>query len=137
MSDTASRPLPTEGPSAGGGDEFDDLFNYEVDGGINDPFSENYEVPEAKERAKEAASKAKSGAGLGIDEEIEVTRKPRAPRVKLDEDRWGILKICIGVVLIADEDYFLRTESLNCGIRRSIILSLRAKAMRQILPITP
>jgi len=78
-----SRPLPTEGPTAGGGD---DLFDYDVDD-INDPFSENYVVPGSKERAKEAASKSKSGAGLGIDEEIEITKKPRAPRVKLDEDR--------------------------------------------------
>ncbi|KAG4436382.1 hypothetical protein IFR05_008138 [Cadophora sp. M221] len=86
MSDTNTRPLPTEGPFAGG-DEFDDLFNYDAD--INDPFSENYVVPGAKERQKEkdAAAKAKGGAGLGIDEEVEVTRKPRAPRVKLDENR--------------------------------------------------
>jgi replication fork protection complex subunit Csm3/Swi3 len=87
-SPATSRPLPTEGPSAGGGD--DDLFNYDVDD-INDPFSENYMVPGSKERAKEAASKSKSGAGLGIDEEIEITKKPRAPRVKLDEDRYRFL----------------------------------------------
>ncbi|TVY46376.1 Chromosome segregation in meiosis protein [Lachnellula occidentalis] len=83
-----SRPLPTEGPSAGG-DEFDDLFDY--DGDINDPFSENYVVPQSKDTtnntSKELGSKGKSAAGLGIDEEIEVTRKPRAPRVKLDEHR--------------------------------------------------
>ena len=79
-----TRPLPTEGPSAGG-DEFDDLFDYNVD--ENDPFSENYKPPAAKEKTQESKSKTKSGAGLGIDEEIEVTRKPRAPRVKLDENR--------------------------------------------------
>lgn len=86
MASTAARPLPTAGPSAGG-DEFDDLFNYDAD--VNDPFSENYLVPGSKERqrAKEAEEKAKGGAGLGIDEEVEVTRKPRAPRVKLDENR--------------------------------------------------
>lgn len=86
MSDTNTRPLPTEGPSAGG-DEFDDLFNYDAD--VNDPFSENYVAPSAKERQREidAAAKAKGGAGLGIDEEVEVTRKARAPRVKLDENR--------------------------------------------------
>lgn len=78
--------LPTGGPTAGG-DEFDDLFDYDVDG-ENDPFSENYKVPGAKETARETASAGKSGANLGIDEEIEVTRKPRAPRVKLDEHRY-------------------------------------------------
>jgi replication fork protection complex subunit Csm3/Swi3 len=85
-SSPTSRPLPTEGPSAGG-DEFDDLFDYEV-GGEDDPFSENYKVPETAPAAKETNSKGKSGAGLGIDEEVEVTRKPRAPRVKLDEHRY-------------------------------------------------
>ena len=81
-----SRPLPTEGPSAGG-DEFDDLFDYEV-GGDDDPFSENYKVPDKAPAAKETITKGKSGTGLGIDEEVEVARKPRAPRVKLDEHRY-------------------------------------------------
>jgi len=86
MSDTNSRPLPTEGPSAGG-DEFDDLFNYDAD--INDPFSDNYVSAKDKQIQKvEAKDKSRSGNGLGIDEEVEVTRKPRAPRVKLDENRY-------------------------------------------------
>lgn len=79
--------LPTEGPSAGGGDEFDDLFDYEV-GGADDPFSENYKVPNKQPAAGEPASKGKSGAGLGIDEEVEVARKPGVPRVKLDVDKF-------------------------------------------------
>jgi replication fork protection complex subunit Csm3/Swi3 len=82
-----SRPLPTEGPSAGG-DEFDDLFNYDA-GDVNDPFSDSYKPAQQKQREKDEANKAKSGAGLGIDEEVEVTRKPRAPRVKLDENRYA------------------------------------------------
>jgi hypothetical protein len=82
----ASRPLPTEGPTAGG-DEFDDLFDYDV-GGVNDPFSEQYNPPASKEKPEGNASKGNSGANLGIDEEVEVTRKPRAPRVKLDEHRY-------------------------------------------------
>lgn len=86
---SSPRPLPTEGPSAGGGDEFDDLFDYEV-GGEDDPFSENYKAA-TNPAAKETESKGKSGAGLGIDEEVEVTRKPRAPRVKLDEHRLVVM----------------------------------------------
>jgi replication fork protection complex subunit Csm3/Swi3 len=86
-SPATSRPLPTEGPTAGG-DELDDLFNYDVDD-INDPFSENYIVPGSKETTKEAAAKAKANADLGIDQKLEITRQPRAPRVKLDEDRYG------------------------------------------------
>ena len=83
-------PLPTGGPTAGGGvDEFDDLLDYDI-GGENDPFSANYKVPGAKETTKttkESTGGGNNSANLGIDEEIEVTRKPRAPRVKLDENR--------------------------------------------------
>lgn len=85
-SEIAYRPLSSGGPAVGG-DELDDLFNYEVDD-ENDPFSDNYKPPlTEKDSSKETASKGNSGSGLGIDKEVEVTRKPRAPRVKLDEHR--------------------------------------------------
>ena len=67
-------------------DELDDLFDYDIDN-ENDPFSENYKVPGNTEAPKAKPDSRKGGANLGIDEEIEVTRKPRAPRVKLDEHR--------------------------------------------------
>ncbi|KAI9648953.1 chromosome segregation in meiosis- protein [Ciborinia camelliae] len=90
MDSPPSRSLPTETPNVGGNefDDLDDLFDYDA-GGINDPFSENYVVPGSKnkETAKDSASNAKTGAGLGIDEEIEVAKKPRVPRVKLDEHK--------------------------------------------------
>jgi replication fork protection complex subunit Csm3/Swi3 len=79
-------PLPT-GRTSAGGDEFDDLFDYDV-GGEDDPFSDNYKVPSKKPAVSETASKGKNVAGLGIDEEVEITRKPRPPQVKLDEDRY-------------------------------------------------
>jgi replication fork protection complex subunit Csm3/Swi3 len=117
-SPATSRPLPTEGPTAGG-DELDDLFNYDVDD-VNDPFSENYVVPGSKERAKEAVSKSKADAGLGIDKEIEVARKPRAPRVKLDEDRYGSLVRGLWVLLTRIVDFFQQTASRNYGAKQSI-----------------
>ena len=87
---STSRPLATEGPSAGGGGEFDDLddlFNYDVND-ENDPFSDNYKVPGKIYTPKEPGNKgSRIGAGLGIDEEVEVTKKLRVPRVKLDENR--------------------------------------------------
>lgn len=83
----SSRPLPTDGPTAGG-DEINDLFDYMGEDDPDDPFGNNYVNPEPQKRKDEKAAKEKgSAAGLGIDEEIEVTRKPRAPRVKLDENR--------------------------------------------------
>ncbi|PBP26654.1 DSHCT domain-containing protein [Diplocarpon rosae] len=85
---TISRPLPSEGPSAGVGDEFDDLFNYDANmDDPDDPFSENYVGTKDKQRLKETEAKSKGADGLGIDDAVEVTRKPRAPRVKLDENR--------------------------------------------------
>jgi replication fork protection complex subunit Csm3/Swi3 len=86
MSNTAT-PLPTVTPSIGaGGDDFGDLFDYDIDD-ENDPFSDNYKPPGAKQKAIEAEP-AKKDAELGIDREVEITRKPRAPRVKLDENRY-------------------------------------------------
>ena len=81
-----SRALPTEGPTAGG-DELDDLFDYDL-GDQNDPFSDNYKPPVSKEKVKESASTGSNGASLGIDEEVEITKNARAPRVKLDENRY-------------------------------------------------
>lgn len=103
-------PLPTEGPSAGGGDEFGDLFDYDVDD--NDPFGANYETPAVKQR------QADKDAALGIDEQVEVTRKPRAPRVKLDEDRYSY---CIDVA-------FLCTYSSGRLCSKNGIPKLRSKA---------
>ena len=96
---SSTRALPTEGPSAGGGDdlEFGDLFDYEV-AGEDDPFSDNYKTT-SNPAVKEAAIAGESGAGLGIDEEVEITRKPRAPRVKLDEHKFVVCPI-IRVVLM-------------------------------------
>lgn len=79
----ATNHLPADGPSAGG-DEFDDLFDYDV-GGFDDPFADR---PAPKPtNTGDPAGVARAGAGLGIDEEVEVTKKPRVPRVKLDENR--------------------------------------------------
>ncbi|KAM3084468.1 chromosome segregation in meiosis-related protein [Clarireedia jacksonii] len=86
MDSPPSRPLPAETPTAGG-NELDDLFDYDFDD-PNDPFSENYVAPGSKGKSvKESTEKSKDGAGLGIDEEIEITKKPRVPRVKLDEHK--------------------------------------------------
>ena len=85
-----SRPLATEGQSAGGTefDDLDDLFDYDARD-ENDPFSDNYKPPSKNNTVKQSTKKAgNSGAGLGIDEEVEVTKKARAPRVKLDEHKY-------------------------------------------------
>lgn len=69
------------GPAAGGG-KLDDLFDYNVD---MDEVFRDISPPRALTSRKTA--RGQDDSGLGIDEEVEVVRKPRAPRVKLDEDR--------------------------------------------------
>jgi hypothetical protein len=89
------RPLelrqPAPGPAAGGDDLDDLLNNYDFD----DPFADDLPVykPPSPVRASNANSngngniRKRGAAALGIDEEIEVEKKYRAPRAKLDEER--------------------------------------------------
>lgn len=61
-------------------DDLDDsLFDYDVDDAFRD-VDTNMDVPAVRAKSKE------DGAGLGIDEEIKMTKK-RAPIPKLDENR--------------------------------------------------
>ena len=89
MASASTKALPTNGPSAGGDEFDDDIFDYDV-GGENDPFSDNYKSQTAVNTTNDSL---KDSGGLGIDEEVEVVRKPRAPRVKLDEHRYGFSKL--------------------------------------------
>ncbi|CCF46554.1 chromosome segregation in meiosis protein 3 [Colletotrichum higginsianum] len=61
--------------------EYDDLDNYNVDD-IDDPFRSP--PPEAK---NSSTNKRKKAEALGLDEEVEVVKRARVPRVKLDEAR--------------------------------------------------
>jgi replication fork protection complex subunit Csm3/Swi3 len=79
---TGTQPVP--GPAAGG-DEFDDLFDYDV-GGLDDVFRDL--EPRKPTSPKDTSRKGRSDLGLGIDKEVEVVKKPRVPRVKLDENRY-------------------------------------------------
>ncbi|RKF58494.1 Chromosome segregation in meiosis protein 3 [Erysiphe neolycopersici] len=65
-------------------EELEELFNY--DAGVNDPFSDNYQAAPLPERIdKPVQASIHLSNDLGIDDEIELTRKHRVPRVKLDE----------------------------------------------------
>lgn len=67
-------------------DELDDsLFDYDVRDVFRD-VDTNMDVPAVQKPATRADGK-ENGAGLGIDEEIKVTKK-RAPIPKLDENRF-------------------------------------------------
>ncbi|KAI0196353.1 replication fork protection component Swi3-domain-containing protein [Astrocystis sublimbata] len=63
------------------------LDNYDVE---DDPFASSGDEAAPKNGHTDSQSKKRkdaSGLGLGIDEAVSVTKKPRVPRVKLDENR--------------------------------------------------
>ncbi|KAM0671048.1 hypothetical protein ACQRIU_001443 [Beauveria bassiana] len=62
-----------------GKDKHDELDNYNIGDLSDDPFATP--SPTSKNKRKS------NDAGLGIDEEVDVQKRPRAPTVKLDEDR--------------------------------------------------
>lgn len=77
----ATKAQPSAGPAVGG-DDFDDLFDYDV--GLDEVFRD---LEPRKPASPKDTSKKGRGDGLGIDKEVEVVKKARAPRVKLDENR--------------------------------------------------
>ncbi|KAM3428536.1 hypothetical protein MY4824_008752 [Beauveria thailandica] len=62
-----------------GKDNHDDLDNYNVGDLSDDPFVTPSPTSKSKRKSNDA--------GLGIDEEVDVQKRARAPTVKLDEDR--------------------------------------------------
>ena len=100
------------------GDDLDDLFDYDVN--MNDVLREvdtNMDAP-AVQKPTAATGSRDRDVGLGIDEEIKIS-KPRRPVAKLDESRyvnrslighhWLRHSICLIMV-----DYFHRRGYLSC-----------------------
>ncbi|KAI8948024.1 replication fork protection component Swi3-domain-containing protein [Xylaria longipes] len=72
-------------PSAPPANPANALDNYDVD---DDPFADSGDDAARKDGNPDAQSKKRKDAtGLGIDEAVSVSKKPRVPRVKLDETR--------------------------------------------------
>ena len=65
-------------------DDMDDLFDYDV-GDVFRDVDTNMDMPTSEKTIARTEGK-ENGAGLGIDEEIKITKK-RAPVPKLDENR--------------------------------------------------
>ncbi|KAI1825858.1 Swi3-domain-containing protein [Xylaria intraflava] len=59
-----------------------DIDDYDLDDVVQ-PFAE----PEGEAAQEEQSKKRKDANGLGIDEAVSVSKKPRVPRVKLDEEK--------------------------------------------------
>ncbi|KAI0531633.1 replication fork protection component Swi3-domain-containing protein [Xylaria digitata] len=76
-------------PSAPPTNPVHDIDNYDVDDD-DDPFAESGDDAAATGKngnADTQSKKRKDASGLGIDQAVSVTKKPRVPRVKLDETR--------------------------------------------------
>lgn len=67
-------------------DDLDDLFDYDIPADIFKDVDTNMELPNRPAKAPLGDAGKGKGRGLGIDEEIKVTKK-RAPAAKLDEAR--------------------------------------------------
>lgn len=63
--------------------EYDDLDNYAVDD-IDDPFRS---PPPELQDGDASKKRKKADEALGLDEAVEVAKRVRVPRVKLDEAR--------------------------------------------------
>lgn len=85
FSEINSRRLPAEGPAAGG-DDLDDLFGF--DAGLDDALRE-LTPPRVAPQSDGNKNKKRKSDILGLDEEVEVAKKIRAPKPKLDCDRYG------------------------------------------------
>lgn len=98
MVGTVLKPLPGK-ELTGEENGLDDLFNY--DASSNDPFGDDYQPAFSQEKNKITNETAESsGIDLGIDEKVEVARRPRAPRVKLDENLYEHLNFSDDTILI-------------------------------------
>ncbi|KAI1733489.1 replication fork protection component Swi3-domain-containing protein [Xylaria scruposa] len=72
-------------PSAPPANPANAIDNYDLD---DDPFADSGDDAAQKDGRTDAQSKKrKDASGLGIDEAVSVSKKPRVPRVKLDETR--------------------------------------------------
>lgn len=75
---------PRRVPPTAAADDLDDLFDYDVDDVFRD-VDTNMGLP-PQQKAAGRADRKEHTVGLGIDEEIKVSKK-RAPVPKLDEER--------------------------------------------------
>lgn len=71
-------------------DDLDDLFDYDVPNDIFEDVEQDMEAP-VKPAKGPFGSGSGSAGGLGLDEEVKVTKK-RAPIPKLDEERCGSMR---------------------------------------------
>lgn len=76
--------LDTTAPNAGG-DELDDLFNYDID--VDAAFRSIEERAQASSNKDAQGATSKSKTDLGIDEEVQI-KATRKPIPKLDQQRY-------------------------------------------------
>jgi replication fork protection complex subunit Csm3/Swi3 len=75
-------PVDRSGGPVSGGDEFDDLFNYDAE--FDEIFNSK---PSQKDTPRKDGERGRGETELDLFKKVEVVKKPRDPRVKLDEHR--------------------------------------------------
>ena len=75
----------------------------------DDPFRSPSPDPARNDKAAE-----KKKDILGIDKELDLKKKPRVPRVKLDENRSVVFNLCTLTRADPSAGYFQTRESPNC-----------------------
>ena len=71
-------------------DDLENIFNYEVDNDLIQDVHTNVEIAARQPGASKTGRAAVDG-GLGLDEEIKISKK-RTPVAKLDEGRWVFIE---------------------------------------------
>ena len=93
-------------------DDLDDLFDYDVPADIFQDVDTNMEVPQRPAKAPLGDAGRVNIGGLGIDEEIKVTKK-RAPVAKLDEDRFAVICFIASCRVLIHVDFYHLLEYLK------------------------
>lgn len=107
--------------------DLDDLFDYDV--GLEDIPDGNSAQVDPAEGAR-PLPKGSSALGLGLDEEVKVSKK-RQPVAKLDESRQVFLRPeCLNLVLTASQVCFHSQEFLSCDGQRNRSSDSKEKATR-------
>lgn len=107
--------------------DLNDLFDYDV--GLDDIFEGNASQTANAETSKPSAGNS-SALGLGLDEEVKVTKK-RQPVAKLDEGRWvNLRRETPRMALTSPKVYFPNRAFPSFGEQQSRSSSSKAKDTR-------
>ena len=93
-------------------EDLDDLFDYSVPADIFQDVDTNMEITKRPAKASFGDARNENDGGLGIDEEIKVSKK-RAPVAKLDEARSAVAFAIVTSTYLTSTGFFHLRVLLN------------------------